>query len=36
MPFYVAQEKGIYKKYGIESEYIQMTHDDPASSRGRG
>ena len=24
MPFYVAQEKGIYKKYGIESEYIQM------------
>jgi NitT/TauT family transport system substrate-binding protein len=25
MPFYVAQEKGIYKKYGIESEYIQMT-----------
>lgn len=25
MPFYVAQEKGIYKKYNIESEYIQMT-----------
>jgi len=25
MPFYVAQEKGIYKKHGIESEYIQMT-----------
>jgi len=25
MPFYVAQEKGFYKKYGIESEYIQMT-----------
>jgi len=24
MPFYVAQEKGIYKKYGIESEYVQM------------
>src|SRR5438046_8865728 len=24
LPFYVAQEKGIYKKYGIESEYIQM------------
>jgi NitT/TauT family transport system substrate-binding protein len=24
MPFYVAQEKGIYKKYNIESEYIQM------------
>jgi ABC-type nitrate/sulfonate/bicarbonate transport system substrate-binding protein len=24
MPYYVAQEKGIYKKYGIESEYIQM------------
>jgi len=24
MPFYVAQEKGFYKKYGIESEYIQM------------
>ena len=24
MPFYVAQEKGIYKKYGLESEYIQM------------
>ena len=28
MPFYVAQEKGLFKKYGIESEYIQMrTHD---------
>ena len=27
MPFYVAQEKGIYKKYGIESEYIQMGTD---------
>ena len=27
MPFYVAQEKGIYKKYGIESEYIQMATD---------
>lgn len=25
MPFYVAQEKGLYKKYNIESEYIQMT-----------
>jgi NitT/TauT family transport system substrate-binding protein len=25
MPFYVAQEKGFYKKYGVESEYIQMT-----------
>ncbi len=25
MPFYVAQEKGFYKKYGIDSEYIQMT-----------
>jgi ABC-type nitrate/sulfonate/bicarbonate transport system substrate-binding protein len=25
MPFYVAQEKGIYKKYNIEAEYIQMT-----------
>ena len=24
MPFYVAQEKGLYKKYGLESEYIQM------------
>ena len=24
MPFYVAQEKGFYKKHGIESEYIQM------------
>ena len=24
MPFYVAQEKGIYKKYGLDSEYIQM------------
>jgi len=24
LPFYVAQEKGIYKKYSIESEYIQM------------
>jgi NitT/TauT family transport system substrate-binding protein len=24
MPYYVAQEKGFYKKYGIESEYIQM------------
>src|SRR4030095_2393808 len=24
MPYYVAQEKGIFKKYGIESEYIQM------------
>jgi NitT/TauT family transport system substrate-binding protein len=24
MPYYVAQEKGIYKKYGIDSEYIQM------------
>ena len=35
MPFYVAQEKGFYKKYGIESEYIQMTQLDSASSRGR-
>lgn len=26
MPFYVAQEKGFYKKYNIESEYIQMTN----------
>jgi ABC-type nitrate/sulfonate/bicarbonate transport system substrate-binding protein len=25
MPFYIAQEKNIYKKYNIESEYIQMT-----------
>ena len=25
MPFYVAQEKGIYKKYNIEAEYIQMS-----------
>ena len=25
MPFYVAQERGFYKKYDIESEYIQMT-----------
>lgn len=25
MPYYIAQEKGIYKKHGIESEYIQMT-----------
>ena len=25
MPFYVAQEKGFYKKHGIDSEYIQMT-----------
>jgi NitT/TauT family transport system substrate-binding protein len=25
MPYYIAQEKGFYKKYGIESEYIQMT-----------
>src|SRR5215471_892099 len=24
MPFYVAQEKGFLKKYGIEAEYIQM------------
>jgi NitT/TauT family transport system substrate-binding protein len=24
MPYYVAQEKGFYKKYGIDSEYIQM------------
>ena len=24
MPFYIAQEKSIYKKYNIESEYIQM------------
>jgi ABC-type nitrate/sulfonate/bicarbonate transport system substrate-binding protein len=24
MPFYVAQEKSFYKKYNIESEYIQM------------
>lgn len=24
MPYYVAQEKGIYRKYNIESEYIQM------------
>jgi len=24
MPFYVAQEKGFYKKYNVESEYIQM------------
>jgi NitT/TauT family transport system substrate-binding protein len=24
MPFYVAQEKGFYQKYNIESEYIQM------------
>jgi NitT/TauT family transport system substrate-binding protein len=25
MPYYVAQEKGFFKKYNIESEYIQMT-----------
>jgi NitT/TauT family transport system substrate-binding protein len=25
MPFYIAREKGFYKKHGIESEYIQMT-----------
>ena len=25
MPYYVAQEKGFYKKYNLESEYIQMT-----------
>lgn len=25
MPYYIAQEKGIYKKHGLESEYIQMT-----------
>lgn len=25
MPFYVAAEKGIYKKHNMESEYIQMT-----------
>ncbi|HKY10119.1 MAG TPA: ABC transporter substrate-binding protein, partial [Candidatus Binatia bacterium] len=24
MPYYIAQEKGLYKKHGIESEYIQM------------
>jgi NitT/TauT family transport system substrate-binding protein len=24
MPFYVAQEKGFFKKHGMESEYIQM------------
>jgi ABC-type nitrate/sulfonate/bicarbonate transport system substrate-binding protein len=24
MPYYVAQEKGILKKYGLEAEYIQM------------
>jgi NitT/TauT family transport system substrate-binding protein len=24
MPYYIAQEKGIFKKYSIESEYIQM------------
>jgi NitT/TauT family transport system substrate-binding protein len=24
MPYYIAQEKAIYKKHGIESEYIQM------------
>jgi NitT/TauT family transport system substrate-binding protein len=24
MPYYIAQEKGFYKKHGIESEYIQM------------
>jgi NitT/TauT family transport system substrate-binding protein len=24
MPYYVAQEKGFFKKHGIESEYIQM------------
>ena len=35
MPFYVAQEKGIYKKYGIESEYIQMGTYDPAASGGQ-
>src|SRR5215471_6121151 len=25
MPYYVAQEKGIYKKYNVEAEYIQMS-----------
>jgi NitT/TauT family transport system substrate-binding protein len=25
MPYYVAQEKGFLKKYGLESEYIQMS-----------
>ena len=24
MPYYIAQEKGIYQRHGIESEYIQM------------
>ena len=24
MPYYIAREKGFFKKYGIESEYIQM------------
>ena len=24
MPYYIAQEKGVYKKHGIEFEYIQM------------
>ncbi|HEX7228301.1 MAG TPA: ABC transporter substrate-binding protein, partial [Candidatus Binatia bacterium] len=24
MPYYVAQEKGVLKKYGVEAEYIQM------------
>ena len=35
MPFYVAQEKGIYKKYSIESEYIQMGTTIQPASRGR-
>jgi len=26
MPYYVAQEKGFFKKYNIESEYIQITN----------
>ncbi len=29
MPYYVAQEKGFYKKYNIESEYIQITNSIP-------
>ena len=36
MPYYVAQEKGFFKKYDIESEYIQMTNSIAAASRGRG
>ncbi len=32
MPYYVAQEKGFYKKYNIESEYIQITNSIAAQA----